>query len=101
MLPTTIYTYKPRHWSPESEPFTGVDSLLGALLTGWTIDNRIHRQEFWRGGSRPVTVFYCDLSRDGVSVTMPVISNPYMKYIVEFYELHVVQYATEDPITEF
>lgn len=67
-----------RHWCPESEPFTGGDALLTALLNGWEMSTQVRRETHWYAGMRFVNVYYFELNRDGEKRIMPVIDNPYI-----------------------
>lgn len=82
------YYLKRRHWCPLSEKYTGVDSLLDALLLGWVIDKHVQYQEVWHS-TRPSVVYYFNLIRGQESVTMPVISNPLIPSIIRKYDLCV------------
>ncbi|GAB4513476.1 MAG: hypothetical protein OHK0046_14190 [Anaerolineae bacterium] len=83
---------EPRHWCPRSEKYTGVDSLLTALLEGWTINRRVYRHEI-RLHSRSINVFYFELKRNGRVVTMAVVNNPRIDAILVQYHLHVITHT--------
>ena len=89
----TPYTDKPRHWCPQAEKYTGLDSLLSAIYKGWTINERVFRHETWRGGTRPVVVYYFELKFGERIVTMPVISNPCVVPLIDDLELQVITQA--------
>jgi len=94
-----LYTYADtyRHWCPLSEPYTGVDALISALREGWVINGTAYCQEFWRGGSRPVAVYYFELINDNDVVTMPVITNPYLPRIIDHYNVRIINAAPTAP----
>ncbi len=71
-----------RHWSPQSEKYTGGDALLTALDEGWSVDGVIFRQEFWLAGVRRVSIFHLDLHREDESARMLVMQNPYVTRLV-------------------
>jgi hypothetical protein len=86
----TPFTDTYRHWSPQGEKYTGLDSLISAVFDGWMLSDRVFRHETWRGGARPVTVYYFELKRDQKIVTMPVINNPCVVPLIEQFDLQVV-----------
>lgn len=66
-----------RHWSPESESYSGGDSLLGALDEGWRlIKARQITQQTLSG--RPVTVYIVWLESGEHLAVMRLIGNPYI-----------------------
>jgi hypothetical protein len=71
-----------RHWHAPSEKYTGGDSLLTALYQGWTISNIVYSEAHWYAGTRCVIVYYFELTREGVTVVMPVITNPYVERLI-------------------
>ena len=86
----TPYTDKHRHWCPQAEKYTGLDSLISAVTEGWTINQRVFRHETWRGGTRPSIVYYFELKRGRLIVTMPIVSNPCVIPLIDRYELEVI-----------
>ena len=78
----TIYMRTIRHWHAASEQWAGADCLLTAMDNGWTVDDSVYFQEFWHAGSRLVTIYYFELSRDGETMEMPVITNPYARRLL-------------------
>jgi hypothetical protein len=85
-----------RHWCPRSEKFTGVDSLLSAISDGWTINHSVLHHQVWRGGTRPVDVYFFELIRGRHIVTMPVISNPWLERVIVEYELQIHTYSNQE-----
>jgi hypothetical protein len=79
-----------RCWHPGSQHYAGGDHLATALLLKWEIDNEVVEERHLIGGSRSVTVYYFTLSRDGVTLVMPVIENPYVIRLIHQLSLHVV-----------
>ena len=79
-----------RHWCPQAEKFTGLDSLITAVFEGWTISSRVFRHETWRGGTRPAVVYYFELKRSQLVVTMPVVSNPCVVPLIDSCGLEVI-----------
>lgn len=91
--PGTTYPDIPRHWCPQAERYTGLDSLLSAIASGWKVNTLVFRHETWRGGMRPVVVYYFELKRGQHVVTMPVISNPCVAPLIDIYRLQVITQA--------
>ena len=87
---STRYLDKPRHWCPQSEKYAGADNLLSALLNGWIASDLVLRHETWRGGSRPVIVYYFELKRGERMMTMPVINSPCIPALIAEYQLQIV-----------
>lgn len=71
-----------RHWHPESEKYTGGDALFTALENGWQLHQEVEYEEYWLAGVRSVLVYRFKLTRDGETMVMPVIRNPYVNRIV-------------------
>lgn len=71
-----------RHWHPESEPYTGGDALFTALENGWHLHQEVEYEEYWLAGVRSVLVYRFKLSREGETMVMPVIRNPYVNRVV-------------------
>jgi hypothetical protein len=78
----SIYMRTIRHWHPLSEKWAGADCLLTAIDNGWKVDPTVYCQEFWHAGSRLVTIYYFELTRDGETMEMPVITNPYARRLL-------------------
>lgn len=78
----SIYLRTIRHWHPASEKWAGADCLLTALDSGWKVDPTVYFQEFWHAGSRLVTIYYLELTRNGETMEMPVITNPYARRLL-------------------
>lgn len=87
------YIEKRRHWCPQAEKYTGLDSLISAVLEGWVISRRVFRHETWRGGTRPAVVYYFELKRGQKVVTMPVVSNPCVVPLIRHQGLEVITQA--------
>jgi len=79
-----------RHYCPRSEKYTGVDSLVARIHSGYTLRGQVFRRTIWRGGSRPVHVYYFELQRGNETIKMPVVSNPRVSQIIEQYHLEIV-----------
>jgi len=70
-----------RHWHDSSERYTGGDSLATALRNGWEI-TRAEMQTRTVRGNRTVTVCHFTLSREGETVVMAVLANPYVLHLL-------------------
>ncbi len=88
------YTTTDRHFCPKSEAYTGADSLLTAQRRGWKMVGRlVYREDILLRGSRFRTVYYFRLRRGYATLTMPILSNPYVLYIIRQERLEVLPYS--------
>lgn len=78
-----------RHWDSQSERYGGGDSLLTALQGGWQLDDVIHAEEHWHAGTRPVTIYHFSLARNQEKMSMPVMSNPFVRRLLETLSVEV------------
>jgi hypothetical protein len=78
------YSHLVRHWHAGSEKYAGGDALFTALDNGWDIDENVTYEEHWSAGAgaQCVVVFYFQLKRGGETMTMPVITNPFVRRIL-------------------
>jgi hypothetical protein len=79
-----------RHWHPESEKYTGGDALFTAFDNGWDMDDEVQYENFWHAGTRGVTVYHFTLRRGDERMSMPVITNPYVRRLLKESEAKVV-----------
>ncbi len=84
-----LYVHFPkpaRHWCPRSEAFAGGDCLVAALYAGWSVYETVCCAMFTDasrfGVSRQIVVYYFKLSRGDETMTMPVISNPFIRRLI-------------------
>ncbi|MEO8613358.1 MAG: hypothetical protein ABI690_36040 [Chloroflexota bacterium] len=89
------YSYLVRHWHAESEKYAGGDALFTALDNGWDIDENVSFEEHWSAGAQCVVVFYFQLKRGGESMTMPVITNPFVRRVLNDMEAKLI--PTKEP----
>lgn len=85
----TIETYQ--HWCPKSESYTGADSLMSALDSGWLVDDTVYKQVHELGAGRIVNIFHVRLRRGDEARTMRVSGNP---FILRFFAIHGIQVLT-------
>lgn len=71
-----------QHWNDKSEKYAGADSLLTMLYNGWEMKKEVRREERWFAGSRLVYIYHVELERDGETMHMPVIHNPYISRMI-------------------
>ena len=71
-----------RHWHAQSEHYAGGDCLLSALNDGWQMDVRVIAEAHWRAGTRCVMVYHFELMRGDETMTMPVITNPFVERLI-------------------
>jgi hypothetical protein len=81
------------HWSPLSQCYAGVDTLLGRLDTGWKIQGDIDFDEHHFGESRHVIVYHFVLSRRDKRVTMHVLHNPVLERLLAHYHKKITSAA--------
>jgi len=79
-----------RHWHAGSEPYAGGDCLLTALNEGWDVSARLIADEHWYAGTRCVMVYHFELTRGDETMTMPVLTNPFVERLIAQSALHVV-----------
>lgn len=77
------YMQVTRHWSPISEKYAGADALVTALTKGWKSADTVFCEEYWHAGARLVSIYHFELTRKGETMTMPVLSNPYLRRVLE------------------
>ncbi|HUN07731.1 MAG TPA: hypothetical protein PLQ56_14070 [Aggregatilineales bacterium] len=91
-----IITY--RHWDSHSEHYAGGDSLATALYLGWTLPETVEMAEYWYAGTRRVAVYHVSLERDGSSMVMPVIGNPFIERLMTERQCKVVPLGERQPV---
>lgn len=79
------YTATYQHWCPQSENYAGGDHLISAFRAGWDLaDDMVAVQQYWKSGSRPVSIYHFVLERDGETMIMPTLHNPFIeRFIIE------------------
>jgi hypothetical protein len=88
-----------RHWHAGSEKYAGSDSLATKIYLGWTVGEVVYREEHWRAG-RCSMVYHFTLERDGETMTMPVIANPYLWRYLTDAPVQVVSMAERQPVRQ-
>jgi hypothetical protein len=78
----TSYWRMVRHWHVGSEAYAGGDCLLTALNEGWTVSTQVTADEHWHAGTRCVKVYSFELTFGDATVTMPVITNPFVERLI-------------------
>ena len=88
------YTATDRHFCPLSESYTGGDSLLTAQRCGWQIMGQVvYRKDILLRGSRFRTMYYFRLRRGSESLTMPILSNPFVLRLIRQQSIQVLPYS--------
>ena len=80
-----------QHWSDTSEPYAGGDALVTFLARGWEIDSEVRVEERHFAGQRSVAVYHLTLERNGETMDMPVLRNPYVNRILRMGEFELLQ----------
>lgn len=78
-----------RHWSPVSQKYAGGDAVITLLNEGWRVNEVVFHEEYWHAGSRPVTIYHLDMVRGDEQMHVPVLSNPYVRRMIENLPVHV------------
>ena len=79
-----------QHWSWSSQRFAGGDNLITAIYNGWSVDRVVEVEQHWYAGMRGITIFNFTISREDMTVTMPVVSNPFVNRFVRQSALQLV-----------
>jgi hypothetical protein len=79
-----------QHYDPRSERFAGGDQLLTALANRWEVE-RCVLLRYAFAGRRYSKVYEFTLRRADDVMIMPVIDNPYIKRIVDAYEIELLE----------
>lgn len=79
-----------QHWSAQSEEYAGADSLVTMLYRGWQMKRKVMREERQFAGMRSVYVYHITLEKDGQTMTMPVVHNPYLSRMIMRSNLEIV-----------
>ena len=91
--------HDPRHTSSSSEAYTGADSLLSALHSGWQVEGDVARAEIWRGTGRLTTIYRFTLRLGDERRVLAVISNPFVTRFISTNHLQVVPYERQDTVS--
>jgi hypothetical protein len=76
-----------RHWSAESQEYAPSDALLSYITEGWILDKLIAVETFYYSGYRRVDVVHFTLHREGLTFEMPVLANPMVNRLIDYYDL--------------
>jgi hypothetical protein len=89
-----------RYWSPLSETYAGGDALVTLLNKGWSIDETVFVEEYWHAGTRLVSIYHIDLLRDGETLHMPVLTNPYVCRLIDDLPVQLRPYTERDHVIQ-
>lgn len=81
-----------RHWHSASERYAGGDALATAINRGWRVGTTVYHEQHFHAGARAVSVYHFALELDGVEMTMPVLSNPYVRRVMRRLKADVVPF---------
>ena len=73
------YTEKDRHFHPNSEIYTGADSLITAQRKGWRLVNIAYEEQLQMRGGRYTSLYYFKLVRDSDKIIMPIVATPFIE----------------------
>src|SRR5690606_15045014 len=71
-----------QHWSPTSAHYAGGDALVTFLSQAWELCPEVKVEDRYFAGMRSVAVYHMELERDGETLNMPVLRNPYVNRII-------------------
>ncbi len=92
------YSETTRHWSPVSEKFAGGDALITALRRSWKLHGPVYQEDHWQSGARLVTVYHVELRCEEGTMTMPVITNPYVLRLLRVLNAQIVPFEARETI---
>lgn len=84
-----------QHWSPNSEKYAGGDGLLTMIYRGWQVKNPVMLEERMFAGMRQVNIYHITLERNGETVTMPVIHNPFINRMIAGNKIQLIPYNSQ------
>lgn len=73
------YTETDRHFSPQSEIYTGADSLITAQRNGWRLVNIAYEELVEMRGGRYTALYYFKLIRNNEKMIMPIVATPFIE----------------------
>ncbi|MFW5773015.1 MAG: hypothetical protein ACOCZH_06780 [Phototrophicaceae bacterium] len=71
-----------KHWNPDSEAFAGGDALVTRLSQGWQMKKEVQIEQRILAGNRQIMIYHIELTRDGQTMKMPVLRNPYVNALM-------------------
>ena len=71
-----------KHWNSESEAFAGGDALVTRLSQGWQMKREVQIEQRMLAGNRQIMIYHIELTRDGQTIRMPVLRNPYVNALL-------------------
>lgn len=84
-----------KHWSHNSELYSGGDALLTALYDGWEMDEEVQYEEKWLAGMRQILIYHVNMHRNGEVRVMHVLENPYVARMFAKREFRVTPLQTK------
>lgn len=86
-----------RHWQAQSEYYAGGDALATALYLGWQANDIVLLERRWQGGSRRINIYHFELVREGETMAMPVLGNPFVERLIGEQRLRLVHLSKNKP----
>jgi hypothetical protein len=84
------------HWSADSQKYAGGDALITFLHNGWKMDETVFFEEYWHAGGRLVMIYYFELERDGETLSMPVLGNPFVNRMVKSLPVQLIPFGERE-----
>ena len=85
-----------QHWSEKSEPYAGGDALVTLLSRGWKLKKEVNVEERYFAGLRSVSVYHLNLERNGETMHLPVLRNPYVNRILRMGEYKLTEQKSQN-----
>ena len=79
-----------QHWHPNSETYAGGDHLTTALEKKWQIE-KVELKRHWYAGMRSVRLYEFTLTKEGRTVTMPVLDNPFVERFIKLEGIDLIE----------
>jgi hypothetical protein len=79
-----------QHWHAASEEYAGGDALVTLISNGWTMKRDVYVEKREFAGLRSISVYHVELEKDGKTIKMPVVRNPYINRVLRMGDFHQV-----------
>lgn len=79
-----------QHWHPTSARYAGGDNLMTAIEKDWDVE-QCALVRHWYAGMRSVRIYEFTLIKNGKTMTMPVLDNPYVERFVIDEKINLIE----------
>lgn len=87
-----------RHWNPQTEPFTGLDSLFHAIRNDWCVSQTVFCEHYINSRNRCVRVYTFIVSSGEDIRYMSVIETPHISTFIHRANLDLVYIGKDLPV---